>query len=61
MANLPPCPASLKPIAHFLKCAQEHDTRDPVVAYWARLHAVQTGLKLSSKQPEENALLIGNK
>lgn len=24
MANLPPIPASLKPIAHFLKTAQEH-------------------------------------
>lgn len=57
--NLPPCPASLKPIAHYLKAAQEHDTRDPVVAYYSRLYAVQSGLKLSSKQPEETNLLIG--
>lgn len=57
--NLPPCPPSLKPIAHYLKTAQEHDTRDPVVAYWARLYAVQSALKLSTKQPEETNLLIG--
>lgn len=57
--NLPPCPVTLKQIAHYLKCAQEHDARDPVVAYWARLHAVQTGLKLSTKQADETTLLIG--
>lgn len=57
--NLPPCPLNLKPIAHYLKTAQEHDNRDIVVAYWARLYALQTGLKLSSKQAEETALLIG--
>lgn len=56
--NLPACPASLKPIAHFLKCAQEHDNRDPVVSYWARLHAVQVGLKMSTKQADETSLLI---
>lgn len=59
-ANLPACPVSLKPIAHYLKTAQEHDARDPVVAYWSRLYALQTGLKLSTKQPEETNLLIGN-
>lgn len=34
------------------------DARDVVVAYWARLYALQTGLKLSSKQPEETALFL---
>lgn len=94
-ANLPACPPNLKPISHFLKCAQEHgkyrknfffphmihcdllkinlqtkmtscslfinlsDERDPVVSYWSRLYGLQTGLKLSTKQPEETALLIG--
>lgn len=58
-ANLPECPASLKPIAHYLKCAQEHDARDPVVAYFARMHAMEVGLKLSTKQPAETNLLIG--
>lgn len=57
-ASFPDCPASLKQIAHYLKTAQEHDTRDIVVAYWSRLHALQVGIKLSTKQPDENALLI---
>lgn len=38
----------------------DSDDRDPVVSYWCRLYGLQTGLKLSSKQPEETALLIGN-
>ncbi|XP_031618384.1 vacuolar protein sorting-associated protein VTA1 homolog [Contarinia nasturtii] len=58
MSNLPPCPGNLKPIAHFLKTALEHDDRDPVVAYWCRLYALQTGLKLSAKQPDETVLFI---
>lgn len=93
-ANFPECPPSLRPIAHYLKTAQEHgkswirniihflfdvyfdpermtnllfvylfiailDARDIVVAYWSRLHALQTGLKLTTKQPEETALLLG--
>lgn len=58
-SGIPACPDSLKPIAHFLKVAQEHDARDIVVAYWSRIYALQTGLKLSTKKPEETALLIG--
>lgn len=58
-SGIPPCPDSLKPIAHFLKVAAEHDARDIVVSYWARIYALQTGLKLSTKKPEETALLIG--
>lgn len=74
MASIGDCPASLKPISHYLKLAQEHDTRkneflsqiriktvtnccilsifigDPVVSYWSRLYALQTGLKLSKKE-----------
>lgn len=33
-ASLPPVPASLKSVQHHLKTAQEHDARDPVVAYY---------------------------
>uniref|UniRef100_A0A1A9X2W6 Vta1/callose synthase N-terminal domain-containing protein n=1 Tax=Glossina brevipalpis TaxID=37001 RepID=A0A1A9X2W6_9MUSC len=54
----PPCPSSLKQIQHFLKIAQEHDDRDIVVAYWSRLYALQVGLKSSTQQPEETALLL---
>lgn len=53
------CPASLKPISHYLKAAQEHETRDIVVAYWCRIYALQMGLKLSSNLPEETKVLIG--
>ncbi|CAB3243943.1 unnamed protein product [Arctia plantaginis] len=57
--SFPECPASLKSIQHYLKTAAEHDNRDPVVAYWCRLHALQTGLKLTTKKTrEESALLI---
>ncbi|XP_015124012.1 vacuolar protein sorting-associated protein VTA1 homolog isoform X2 [Diachasma alloeum] len=51
-------PASLKSIQPYLKIANEHDQRDPVVSYWARLYALQTGMKLSSKGPEERNFLI---
>ena len=29
-------PASLKVIQPFLKLAKEHETRDPVIAYWSK-------------------------
>lgn len=56
---IPDCPPSLKGIQHYLKTASEHDTRDPVVAYWCRLHALQTGLKITvNKTPEETKILM---
>eukprot|EP00092_Neocalanus_flemingeri_P107821 GFUD01138391.1.p1 GENE.GFUD01138391.1~~GFUD01138391.1.p1 ORF type:complete len:269 (-),score=104.61 GFUD01138391.1:89-895(-) len=56
--SLPPCPASLKTIQHFLKLATEHDTRDPVISYWSRLTALQTGLTLDKSSNEALALLL---
>ncbi|KAH8342399.1 hypothetical protein KR059_005349 [Drosophila kikkawai] len=56
--EFPPCPPSLKSIQHFLKLAQEHDTRDLVIAYWARLYALQVGLKASTQTGEETKLLL---
>ena len=44
--TLPACPPSLKSIQHFLKIATEHETRDPVITYWARLTALQNGLAI---------------
>lgn len=55
--QLPPCPASLKTIQHYLKTASEHDQRDPVVSYWCRLYALQMGLKIDRKSDEAKALL----
>jgi len=55
---LPPCPATLKSIQHFLKLASEHDSRDPVISYWARLTALQTGLTLDKSSKEALAVLL---
>ncbi|XP_042189349.1 vacuolar protein sorting-associated protein VTA1 homolog isoform X1 [Callorhinchus milii] len=52
MAALEPPPPRLRPIQHHLRVALEHEKRDPVVAYYCRLYAVQTGLKLDDKSPE---------
>ncbi|CAH0407632.1 unnamed protein product [Chilo suppressalis] len=58
-SNIPDCPPSLKSIQHYLKTASEHDARDPVVAYWCRLHALQIGLKITTKKtPEETKVLM---
>ena len=70
--SLPPCPASLRPIQHFLKIATEHDSRcrnksrrnytfvsrDVVVAYWARLTALQKGLEIDKSSPDALAILL---
>ncbi|XP_026561380.1 vacuolar protein sorting-associated protein VTA1 homolog [Pseudonaja textilis] len=51
-SGLPPLPAQFKTIQHFLRTAQELDKREPVVAYYCRLYAMQTGMKIDSKNPE---------
>jgi len=56
--TLPPVPASLRPVQHFLKIATEHDNRDPVVAYWARLTALQAGLELDKSSAEALGILM---
>ncbi len=55
---IPALPANLKPVAHLLKTATEHETRDPVVAYWARLAALQTALSIDKKSKEAQAVLL---
>lgn len=51
-ASLPPLPPQLKAIQHYLKTAAEHDKRDPVVAYYCRLYALQNGMEIDKKTPE---------
>ena len=34
--NIPPLPATLKPIQHYLKTATDYDSRDPSTAYWCK-------------------------
>ncbi|XP_076999456.1 vacuolar protein sorting-associated protein VTA1 homolog isoform X3 [Tamandua tetradactyla] len=55
---LPPLPPQFKSIQHHLRTAQEHDKRDPVVAYYCRLYAMQTGMKIDSKTPECRKFLL---
>lgn len=55
---LPPCPPSLKAIQHYLKTAAEHEQRDIVVAYWCRLYALQTALKIDKKSEDARLLLV---
>ncbi|KAG7220526.1 hypothetical protein INR49_018053 [Caranx melampygus] len=51
-------PPQFKPIQHHLRTAQEHEKRDPVVAYYCRLYAMQTGMKLDSKTPDCRKFLV---
>ncbi|XP_070808273.1 vacuolar protein sorting-associated protein VTA1 homolog [Pituophis catenifer annectens] len=51
-SGLPPLPPQFKPIQHFLRTAQELEKREPVVSYYCRLYAMQTGMKIDSKNPE---------
>ncbi|KAL7050892.1 hypothetical protein ACKWTF_004259 [Chironomus riparius] len=50
-------PPNLKVIQPYLKIGAEHDQRDIIVAYWARVYSLQTGIK-SAKQPDEKAFLL---
>ncbi|KAF7246085.1 hypothetical protein EG68_11791 [Paragonimus skrjabini miyazakii] len=56
MVTLQP-PASHKQTAIFLKCAEQHDARDVIVAYYCRLCAFQKGFELDSSSPEAKAHL----
>ncbi|XP_061785878.1 vacuolar protein sorting-associated protein VTA1 homolog [Nerophis lumbriciformis] len=51
-------PAQFKAVQHHLRTAQEHEQRDPVVSYYCRLYAMQTGMKLDSKSPECRKFLV---
>lgn len=59
MADSSEVPPSLKVIGHYIKTAQEHDSRDVIVAYWCRLYALQLGLKINSQGLEERKCLVG--
>jgi len=51
-------PANLKAIGSFLKLAKEYDKRDPTIAYFCRMYAVQKGIKLDSKTAESKTFLF---
>ena len=56
--SLAACPPSLKSIQHYLKIASEHETRDPVITYWARITALQNGLSIDKSSKEALAVLL---
>ncbi|XP_034238113.1 vacuolar protein sorting-associated protein VTA1 homolog [Thrips palmi] len=58
MADIPACPPTLKAIQHYLKIAQEHASRDPVVSYWSQLYALQTALTIDRKSDESKGFLV---
>ena len=41
-------PASLKPLAPYIKIAAMHDVKHPVIAYWCRFYALDKGLKVKN-------------
>ncbi|CAG9839221.1 unnamed protein product [Diabrotica balteata] len=59
VVKFPPVTQEVKPLAHLLKLADEHDERNLVVAYWARMAACLLALQLvpGKKSPETAALI----
>ncbi|RUS90350.1 hypothetical protein EGW08_001845, partial [Elysia chlorotica] len=56
VANIP---SSLKSgIQKYMRIAAEHDKRDPVVAYYCRLYAMQHGMTIDKKSPEARQFLV---
>ena len=52
-------PLTLKSLQHYMKIAGEHDKRNAVVAYYARMYVAQQGIKIDAKSPEARTFLIG--
>ncbi|CAN7989116.1 unnamed protein product, partial [Ixodes hexagonus] len=55
---LPPVPDRLKSVAPYVKIAAEHDARDPVIAYWCRLYALQNGMKVDRSSTDCRVFLM---
>lgn len=52
-------PTSLKPIAHYIKIANENSNRDHVVYYWCLFYAAQNAMQLDKSSPEALHFLTG--
>ncbi|KAH7947153.1 vacuolar protein sorting-associated protein VTA1 homolog [Rhipicephalus sanguineus] len=57
-APLPQVPEKLKAVVPYVKIAAEHDSRDPIIAYWCRLYALQTGMKVDRSSSESRGFLM---
>ena len=56
MSAIPP--ESLKPVAGYVKLANDTESRDPIIAYWIRVYVMQKALKIDSKSPEARSFLV---
>jgi vacuolar protein sorting-associated protein VTA1 len=54
LGNIPP---NFKSLQHYIKTAAEHDKRDPAIAYYCRLYAMQKGMEIDRKSPDCRAYL----
>ncbi|CAI5438324.1 unnamed protein product [Caenorhabditis angaria] len=52
-------PPAFKPIAHYIKIANENASRDPVIYYWCLFYAVQSAMQLDKSSPEALQYLTG--
>lgn len=52
-------PQSIRPIAHFVKIANDYADRDIAIYYWCLLKAVGDGMKLDSSSQESKKFLYG--
>ncbi|XP_060518743.1 vacuolar protein sorting-associated protein VTA1 homolog [Cylas formicarius] len=52
-------PTEIKPVAHLMKLAEEHESRNIVVAYWARMAACRMALEMTpgKRSPQTTALI----
>ncbi|XP_067946855.1 vacuolar protein sorting-associated protein VTA1 homolog [Watersipora subatra] len=57
-SSMPPLPAHYKSLQHYLKTAQEHEQKYPVVSYYCRMYVLQTGMELDRSSPEAKAVLM---
>lgn len=46
-------PGNLKPIAHFVKIANEYAEVDSIICYWCLLKALEDGVELNDLSPQE--------
>ncbi|KAL3112903.1 hypothetical protein niasHT_015609 [Heterodera trifolii] len=56
--NISDIPQQMRPIAHFVKIANEYATRDVVIQYWCLLKALEDGMKLSGNEPNTKKFLL---
>uniref|UniRef100_A0A183CCF2 Vacuolar protein sorting-associated protein VTA1 n=1 Tax=Globodera pallida TaxID=36090 RepID=A0A183CCF2_GLOPA len=56
--NLSDIPQSMRPIAHFVKIANEYAARDVVIHYWCLVKSLEDGMKQSGNDPDTKKFLL---